>query len=100
VIDGSHIPITPSGNLRAAYWNCKGFLSQNGLFVVDFDLKFIYTLCGWEGSAADAKIFNDVITTDLHIPVGKYLLADGGYALSPQLLIPYCGVCYHLAEWG
>ena len=49
----------------------------------------MYTLTGWEGSATDARVYNDAATTDLHIPAGKYLLADGGYAHSRQLLIPY-----------
>ncbi len=80
-IDGSHIPVSPPSHLRPAYRNRKGFLSQNGLFVCNFDLKFTYTLTGWEGSATDARVFDDAAGTDLRIPPGKYLLADGGYPL-------------------
>ena len=99
-IDGSHIPAAPPGHLRGPYHNHKGFLSQNALFVSNFNLEFMYTLTGWEGSATDAQVYNDAATTDLHIPASKYLLADGGYAHSRQLLIPYRHVQYHLAEWG
>ena len=99
-IDGSHIHAAPPANIRSNYRNRKGFLSQNCLFTCDFDFKFTYTLTGWEGSATDARVYEDAITSDLHIPVGKYLLADGGYPLCPELLVPYRGIRYHLAEWG
>jgi len=99
-IDGSHIPIAPPAHLHGQYRNRKGFLSQNALFICDFDLKFTYTLTGWEGSATDTRVYDDAISTDLSIPAGKYLLADAGYPLRPQLLVPYCSVRYHLAEWG
>ena len=99
-IDGSHIPIAPPAFVRRKYQNRKGFLSQNALFVSDFDMRFTYTLTGWEGSATDARVYDDAITNDLHIPKGKYLLADAGYPLHHELLVPYRGVRYHLAEWG
>jgi hypothetical protein len=57
-------------------------------------------LTGWEGSATDVRVYDDAITSDLHIPEEKYLLADAGYPLRRQLLVPYHGVQYHLAEWG
>lgn len=99
-IDGSHIPVSCPAHLRGGYRNRKGFLSQNALFICDFNLKFTYTLTGWEGSATDARVYDDAISTDLQIPPGKYLLADAGYPLRPQLLVPYRGVRYHLAEWS
>ena len=99
-IDGSHIPISPPSHLRTSYWNRKGFLSQNTLFICDFSLKFIYTLTRWEGSATDACVYDDAINTDLHIPSNCYFLADAGYPLHTHLLVPYREICYHLAEWG
>ena len=38
------------------YRNRKGFISQNVMAVVSFDLDFIYVAAGWEGSAADMKV--------------------------------------------
>jgi hypothetical protein len=99
-INGSHIPIFPPAFVHGKYRNHKGFLSQNALFVCDFNIKFTYMLTGWEGSATDAHVYDDAITSDLHIPEEKYLLADAGYPLRRQLLVPYRGVRYHLAEWG
>ena len=99
-IDGSHIPIAPPAHLRGKYRNRKGFLSQNALFICGFDLKFTYALTGWEGSATDACVFDDALSNGLRIPPDKYLLADSGYPLRKQLLVPYRSVRYHLAEWG
>jgi hypothetical protein len=99
-LDGSHIPAAPPAFERATHYNRKGFLSQNCLFACDFDLNFTYSLTGWEGSATDARVYEDATLHDLQIPAGKYFLADGGYPLCPELLVPYRGVRYHLAEWG
>ena len=62
-------------------------------------MNFVYTLCGWEGLAADAHVYEDAISTDFIIPPGKYYLADAGFPLCEQLLVPYRGVHYHLKEW-
>ena len=70
------------------------------LFVCDFDMKFMYMLTGWEGSATDSWVYDDAISSDLQIPDGKYLLTDGGYLLCHKLLVPYRGIRYHLSEWG
>jgi hypothetical protein len=52
-----------------------------------------------DGSVPDANLFNDARFVNLRIPHGKFYLADAGFALSKQLLIPYRGVRYHLQEW-
>ena len=57
-------------------------------------------LSGWEGLATDVHVYDYATSKSLHIPQGKYLLADAGYPLMPQLLVPFWGIRYHLAEWG
>src|ERR1700722_15376208 len=99
-IDGSHIHSAPPALERPANRNRKGFISKNCLFGCSFDLKFVYSLTGWEGAATDARVYEDARSSDLYIPDGKYYLADAGYPMDDQLLIPYRCVCYHLAEWG
>jgi hypothetical protein len=99
-IDGSHVHAYPPSCDRSSYRNRKGFVSQNCLFVCDFDLKFTYALTGWEGSATDARIYQEACSDDLVIPPGKYLLADAGFPSCDGLLVPYRGIRYHLAEWG
>jgi hypothetical protein len=100
-LDGSHIHATPPAPKQAAYHDRKGLVSQNCLFICDFDMNFTYALTGWEGLATDACIYKDACANGLHIPEGKYFLADAGYPLCHGLLIPYrSGIYYHLAEWG
>ena len=93
-IDGSHIHTALPAFVRHNYWNCKGFVSQNCLFACDFDLKFVYSLMGWEGSATDARIYADAIATYLCLPDGKYFLGDAGFPLCKMVLVPYWGIRY------
>jgi hypothetical protein len=99
-LDGSHIHSAPPASERASNRNRKGFVSQNCLFGCSFDLRFVYALTGWEGSATDARVYEAAHSDDLYIPQGKYYLADAGFPLCDELLVPYRGVRYHLAEWG
>ncbi|KAJ3982394.1 hypothetical protein F5890DRAFT_1392557, partial [Lentinula detonsa] len=45
------------------------------------------------------RIYDDARRSTLRIPNGKYLLADAGFPSCDALLVPYCGVQYHLKEW-
>ena len=49
---------------------------------------FFYIFSGWDGSVADSTMFYDACMTDLHIPAGKYYLADAGFPICNALLIP------------
>ena len=99
-VDGCHIPISPPSHQASSYWNHKGFLSQNCLFICRFDLDFKYLLCGWEGSASDVQVYEEALAHSLIIPKGKYILGDLDYPYRGKLLVPYQDVQYHLAEWG
>jgi hypothetical protein len=48
----------------------------------------------------DTCVYEDAQGCDFTIPDGEYYLVDAGYPSCNQLLIPYRGVHYHLAEWG
>jgi len=98
-IDGSHIHAHPPSSDRPTYRNHKGFILQNCLFACDFNLKFSYALTGWEGSVIDARLYDEAWSGGLYIPPNKYFLADAGFPLCHQLLVPYHSVRYHLAEW-
>ena len=99
-IDGTHITCSPSVQEQAAARNRKGLLTQDCLIACSFDMLFTYVLSGWEGSAADALIFHNARRSDFPVLNGKYYLADAGFPHCPELLVPYRGVRYHLAEWG
>lgn len=98
-IDGTHIHSSPSAAERERARNRKGLLTQNCLMACSFDLRFTYICSRWEGSASDAAIYNDARQTDFPVIAGKYYLADAGFASCDELLTPYRGVRYHLAEW-
>lgn len=99
-IDGTHIPCSPPASERAFFRDRKSNITQNCLFGCSFSFQFVYSLTGWEGSASDARVYGDAISKDFIIPEGKYYLADGGYPSCKELLTPYRGIRYHLAEWG
>ena len=51
-------------------------------------MVFYYIFSGWDGSAADSTMIYDAHVTDLHMPVGKYYLADAGFPICKALLVP------------
>lgn len=99
-LDGTHIPAHVPESRRTAYRNRKNQLSQNVLAACDFDLKFIYVHPGWEGSAADSRVYEHARATNFVIPDGRFYLGDAGYANSASLLVPFRSTRYHLKEWG
>lgn len=98
-VDGTHIRAFVATEDHTFMRNRKGFLSQNCLFICDFDFLFIFSLCGWDGSVADGALWHDARTHSLRIAPGRYLLADAGFGTSDTLLVPYRNVRYHLKEW-
>lgn len=98
-IDGSHVPVRVREDLTA-YRNRKKQLSMNIFLACDFDMMFVFCLSGWEGSAHDARVYEDVQHKGFVVPAGKYYLGDAGYPLSATCLVPYRGVRYHLREYS
>ncbi|KAG5035302.1 hypothetical protein JHK87_010212 [Glycine soja] len=100
-LDGTHILVTVSPYERPRYRNRKGDVSTNVLAACGPDLRFIYVLPGWEGSAGDSRVLRDALRRQnkLEIPTGKYFLVDAGYTNGPGFLAPYRGTRYHLNEW-
>ena len=58
---------------KPRYRNRKGTISTNVLGVCSRDMKFIYVLPGWEGSASDSRVLRDAISrrNGLIVPTGK-----------------------------
>ncbi|XP_012839839.1 PREDICTED: putative nuclease HARBI1 [Erythranthe guttata] len=101
-LDGTYIKVRVSVTDKGRYRNRKGDITVNILGVCDSNMKFIYILSGWEGSAADSRVLRDAITKEngLRIPKGSYYLVDNGYTNGEGFLSPYRSVRYHLDEWG
>ena len=99
-LDGTHIAAKVPNEDTAAYRNRKGWLSQNVLACCEFDNSlFTYILADWEGSAHDGAVLEAAFDAGFKVPMGKYYLADAGYAFTPWCITPYRGVRYHLREW-
>ncbi|XP_057797535.1 protein ANTAGONIST OF LIKE HETEROCHROMATIN PROTEIN 1-like [Salvia miltiorrhiza] len=101
-LDGTYINVKVPNCDKARYRTRKGQISTNTLGVCDQNMRFVYALPGWEGSAADSRILRDALNRPygLRVPKGNYYLVDNGYANSEGFLAPYKGVRYHLKEWG
>ena len=49
---------------QGRYRNRKQDITTNMLGVVDWNMKFLYALPGWEGSASDSKVLKDAMRID------------------------------------
>ncbi|XP_021714756.1 uncharacterized protein LOC110682740 [Chenopodium quinoa] len=98
-IDGTHVRASVPIEIQDRFRGRKGGTTQNVLATVDFDAKFTYVLAGWEGSAHDSRVLNDVLSRGFKIPEGKYYLADAGFGSRKGLMPPYRRTRYHLKEF-
>jgi hypothetical protein len=98
-VDGSLLDGFVSMADMARYRSRKGRISQNIFAACGFNLLFCYLLTGWEGSAADGRVFQDARQKGFAIVPGTYYLGDAGFPVCDALLVPFRGVRYHLQEW-
>ncbi|KAG4991332.1 hypothetical protein JHK87_024789 [Glycine soja] len=105
VLEHLMVSVIVSPNERPRYRTRKGDVSTKVLATFGPDLRFIYVLPGWEGSAGDSRVLRDALRhqNKLEIPTTcdfyfKHLV-DAGYTKSPGFLAPYRGTRYHLNEW-
>ncbi|KAL8497028.1 hypothetical protein ACS0TY_020637 [Phlomoides rotata] len=89
-LDGTYIEVKVPEIDKPLYRNWKGHVIVNILGVYDTNMKFVYVLPRWEGSAADSRVLHDAIsrTNGLKIPKGNYYLADNGYPNAKGFLTP------------
>ncbi|GFS29179.1 hypothetical protein Acr_00g0005690 [Actinidia rufa] len=100
-LDGTFVTVHPLAQDRARYRSRKGDYATNVLGVCRRNLRFIYALSGWEGSATDSRVLRNALVRPhgLRIPQGHYYLIDAGYTNGPGLLAPYRGQRYHINIW-
>ncbi|KAL8524078.1 hypothetical protein ACS0TY_013879 [Phlomoides rotata] len=72
-LDGTYIEAKVPEVDKPRNRNRKGQVFVNVLGVCDTNMKFVYVLPGWEGSAADSRVLRDAIsrTNGLKIPKGN-----------------------------
>ncbi|RWR94997.1 putative nuclease HARBI1 [Cinnamomum micranthum f. kanehirae] len=104
VIDGTYVPAWVPIKDHQRYRCRKGFIAQNVMAAVGFDMLFQFVCAGFEGSANDQKVLSDVLQNrgiyNMQVPEGKYFLVDAGYAHKRGFIGPYRGTRYHLKEYG
>ena len=61
------VPVADAPRCR----NRKGHITTNTLAACDPQLRFIYLLPGWEGSAGDSRILRDAVSRPLGLKVPK-----------------------------
>ena len=49
---------------KGRYRDRKQDITTNMLGVVDWNMKFLYALPGWEGSASDSRVLKDAMRND------------------------------------
>ncbi|KAL6494699.1 hypothetical protein OROGR_031499 [Orobanche gracilis] len=102
-IDGTHISAWAPANKQMSCRGRKTTITQNVMCVCDFNMIFTYVYSGWEGSAHDAKVFQDALTNPNAgfpwPPIGSFYLVDSGYPCTGGFLPPFRGERYHVQEY-
>nr|AYC81222.1 transposase [Oryza sativa Indica Group] len=101
-IDGSHISVVVLLDETISHTCHHGYTSQNVLAICDFDMRFIFAVAGWPGSAHDSRILSHALANFPSFPMpptGKYYLVDSGYPNRIGYLAPFKGTTYHIPEF-
>jgi len=61
-IDSTHILANVLVEIQGKFRGQKEETTQNVLAAITFDLKFIYVLVRWEGSAHDSQVLGDTLS--------------------------------------
>ena len=106
-IDCTHIEIMkPTTVASKGYFDREKRFSMTHQALVDCRGRFIDVFAGWPGSVHDARVFaNSSFNLALQeqrishiplemirdVPMRPYIIGDAGYALMPQVIVPYPG---------
>ena len=63
-LDGCHIHVFFNAADKGRYRNRHQDITTNMLGVVDWNMKFLYFLPGWEGSASDSRVLKYAMRID------------------------------------
>jgi hypothetical protein len=92
IVDATHVNLARAPAVHApSYINRKKRYSINVQGVCDSDGRFMHVTIGWPGSVGDPRIFTNSAVPALieRWPRGRYLIADGVYALTARCMAPY-----------
>ena len=71
VIDGTYIPANVPVEIQGKFRGRKEGTTQNVLAAITFNLKFIYVLAGWKGSAHDSRFLGDTLSRPNGLKIPK-----------------------------
>lgn len=69
MIDGKHISAFVPINIQGPFHNRKETLSQNIMATCGFDLSFLYVLPGYEGSAGEIRLLQNVLQREVSLVI-------------------------------
>lgn len=89
-LDGTYIYVQVPNSDKPRYRTRKGQICTNTLAACDRQLRFVYVLPGWEGSAADGRVLRDAVNRNngLKVPIGKFKIFTEIFVIS-QLISDY-----------
>ena len=72
-LDGTYIKVHVPKMEKPKYRIRKGEIATNVLGVCNQNMKFIFVLPSWEGSASDSRVLRDAMSrpNGLRVPTGK-----------------------------
>ena len=73
-IDGTLVRALVPTEMQGRFRGRKDGTIQNVLATITFDVKFSYVLAGWEGSAHDSRVLNDVLNRPRGLQIPKGIL--------------------------
>lgn len=93
IVDGTYVNLSQKPTIDPeTYWSRKQTYAMNVQIVCNHRSEIIYYQTGYPGSCNDTYCFRNSDLTknpERYFTNGEYLLADGGYVLTPRTLIPY-----------
>ena len=71
-LDGTYINVQVPNGDKPRYRSRKGQICTNTLAACDHNMRFVYVLAGWEGSAGDARVLPDAVNREngFRVPIG------------------------------
>lgn len=93
IVDGTHLNLDLKPVVEGeAYFSRKSRYGISSMVVCTVDFRIIYTCTGAPASVHDTRVWRNshlARNIEQYFAPHEYLLADSGYPLSPQCIIPY-----------
>ena len=79
-LDGCHVDVSVVAADEGRYRNRKRDITTNMIGVVEWNMKFLYVLPGWEGSSSDSRVLRDAMRNNRQdafvVPQGMIISLD------------------------